>query len=922
MAKVALLVGVSEYQSGFQVLPAATKDVEAVREVLQNPSIGGFESTEITTLPNPDPQQMRETLVSLFRDRQKSDVLLFYFSGHGVTDDRGTFYLTCAQTKPELLEATAIPADFVHQLMENSRSKQQIIVLDCCFSGAFARGMGVKGTAVNLAAQLGGQGRAVLTSSSATEYSFEQKEADLSVYTRYWVEGLQTGAADEDGNGWISIDELHGYASRKVRESAPAMKPQIYAAEEGYKIILAQAPIGDPQLEYRKEVERLAQERKGQLSQIIQDALDEKRKTLALSVENAQAIQNEVLKPYRELEENLQRYEQAVNSALQLGHIFSQTTLEDLSYLQQALGLRDADVAAINSKIPASLMLRMKRALNTWNFIPNQPASQQRRFPRLVRRLQPDRETVRPKTNSVAERKNAKAPILLGSAIAVAIGGIVALPSLWNSKIEPFPTLRTVVPWFGGKRHPYLGIQMTSLTPDVKQKWNSDPNSPVTVQEDKGVLVEQVMPDLSAAKAGIQVGDVIQKIADQPVTDADSVQKVVEASQIGKNLSIELQRNGQPVNLSVQLGGVPEQNYLFDQGLAKYNEGNYEGAIAKYNEAIGLQSDYAEAYYNRGLTKYALGDKQGAIADYDEAIGLKQDYAEAYNNRGIVKADLDDKQGAIKDYDQAIQINQNWGDLGLWAAYNDRGNAKVDLGKNQEAIADFDKAIDLKQDFAEAYYNRGFAKADLGKNQEAIADYDKAIGLQSDYAAAYNNRGLAKAALGKNQEAIADYTKSIELKNPLLYLPYNNRGLAKYALGKNQEAIADFDKAIDLKQDYAEAYYNRGNAKYALGKNQEAIADFDKAIGLNPNDAEAYNNRGVAKYALGKKQEAIADYDKAIGLNPNDAEAYYNRGNAKYALGKKQEAIADYREAARLFQQQGNTELNRDALNQIEKLGK
>lgn len=55
--------------------------------------------------------------------------------------------------------------------MNNSRSEQQVVILDCCFSGAFATGMTAKsdGT-VNIQTQLGGKGRAVLASSTSTQY--------------------------------------------------------------------------------------------------------------------------------------------------------------------------------------------------------------------------------------------------------------------------------------------------------------------------------------------------------------------------------------------------------------------------------------------------------------------------------------------------------------------------------------------------------------------------------------------------------------------------------------------------------------------------------------------------------------------------------------------------------------------------------
>ncbi|MEH1833237.1 MAG: HhoA/HhoB/HtrA family serine endopeptidase [Nostoc sp.] len=111
----------------------------------------------------------------------------------------------------------------------------------------------------------------------------------------------------------------------------------------------------------------------------------------------------------------------------------------------------------------------------------------------------------------------------------------------------------------GKVEHPYLGIQMVGLTPQLKQNINSDPNSGLSVNEDKGVLVVKVVPNSPAAKAGIRAGDVIQKLGGQAVTDASSVQKVVENSQVGGDLRMELRRNGQNLNIAVRPGAFPAQ---------------------------------------------------------------------------------------------------------------------------------------------------------------------------------------------------------------------------------------------------------------------------------------------------------------------------------------------------------------------------
>jgi Do/DeqQ family serine protease len=111
----------------------------------------------------------------------------------------------------------------------------------------------------------------------------------------------------------------------------------------------------------------------------------------------------------------------------------------------------------------------------------------------------------------------------------------------------------------GKVEHAYLGIQMVTLSPQVRQDINNNPNTGLSVNEDQGVLVAKVMPDSPAAKAGLRAGDVIHQVNGQDVTDGATIQQIVEASQVGSNLQMKLTRNGQEQTLSVETEAVPVQ---------------------------------------------------------------------------------------------------------------------------------------------------------------------------------------------------------------------------------------------------------------------------------------------------------------------------------------------------------------------------
>lgn len=111
----------------------------------------------------------------------------------------------------------------------------------------------------------------------------------------------------------------------------------------------------------------------------------------------------------------------------------------------------------------------------------------------------------------------------------------------------------------GKVEHPYLGVQMVELTPELKQTINNSPNSGLTVEEDSGVLVAKVMPNSPAAKAGLRVGDVIQQIDGKTVTNAQSVQQAVENSSVGSQIQVGVSRNGRTLNVAVRSEALTAQ---------------------------------------------------------------------------------------------------------------------------------------------------------------------------------------------------------------------------------------------------------------------------------------------------------------------------------------------------------------------------
>src|SRR3954453_13453618 len=234
--RYALIVATDEYKDpklGRLRTPAS--DASALARVLGDPEIGDF---EVQLAVNEPDHLLRRRIAAFFSDRRRDDLLLLHFSCHGLKDDSGQLYFATTDTEVAYLDASAIPAGFVSRQMAISRSNSVLMLLDCCYSGAIARGLRFRaGDQVDVEDHLGGHGRAIITASSAMEYAFEGEEltgeARPSVFTAAVVKALETGEADRDQDRWISVRELYDYVCDEVREATPNQRPNMLSHLEG-----------------------------------------------------------------------------------------------------------------------------------------------------------------------------------------------------------------------------------------------------------------------------------------------------------------------------------------------------------------------------------------------------------------------------------------------------------------------------------------------------------------------------------------------------------------------------------------------------------------------------------------------------------------------------------------------------------------
>jgi molecular chaperone DnaK len=251
MAKRALVIANSQYDDErFAALPAAAADAAALAGVLSDPAIGEFAVEPVVDVG----QRAAMRAIQLFFSSAKSeDLLVLHLSLHGWKDLRNRLYFVARDTERDLLEATAISAEFVSERMSQSKSRRIVLLLDCCYSGAFTAGMlrrSAESPQVDVAEPFAGKGRMVVTASTSLQFAHEgepdvrlsRTQAQPSLFTAAVVQGLRDGSADLDRDGLISVGELYDYVHEQVRRKVPGQTPTLSVDSAQGTIYLARSP--------------------------------------------------------------------------------------------------------------------------------------------------------------------------------------------------------------------------------------------------------------------------------------------------------------------------------------------------------------------------------------------------------------------------------------------------------------------------------------------------------------------------------------------------------------------------------------------------------------------------------------------------------------------------------------------------------
>jgi len=225
--RLALLICNGTFQDGaLHSLSGVKKDHEAMTRVLGAKDIGGF---NVTALLDEGLLAVRKAIARICLQSRAEDTLLIYYSGYSFAAADGNLYLPVADSDKELPDATAIDADFMLGRIRQSACRRVVLLVDGCHSGAFFNNnRGIP------------DGLFAITACAANEYTADTPTG--GAFTQALVSGLESADADRDGDGRISVDELHEFIKARLAKQGYASTPQKWVWNVREPIYLTSAP--------------------------------------------------------------------------------------------------------------------------------------------------------------------------------------------------------------------------------------------------------------------------------------------------------------------------------------------------------------------------------------------------------------------------------------------------------------------------------------------------------------------------------------------------------------------------------------------------------------------------------------------------------------------------------------------------------
>lgn len=244
----ALLIGNSVFDAdaSLQPLNAPVKDVARLHRALVDAEVGMFDDEQVRLVTERSCNDILDELDQFFDAGRRDDLLLLYYSGHGVLDEHNHLYLCGRDTRSDRLLRTAISNTRINEFIHQSVCQQTVILLDCCASGMFKGGQ--------VGVQLAGPGRYIVSSTRGMALANDAATTTgTSLFTDCFVEGMLGRAADRDGDGYLDLRDVYDHVRHKLTSTSKQVPQCRFDGDGAVPMARVRIPVGGPDTRARRE---------------------------------------------------------------------------------------------------------------------------------------------------------------------------------------------------------------------------------------------------------------------------------------------------------------------------------------------------------------------------------------------------------------------------------------------------------------------------------------------------------------------------------------------------------------------------------------------------------------------------------------------------------------------------------------------
>jgi tetratricopeptide (TPR) repeat protein len=336
-------------------------------------------------------------------------------------------------------------------------------------------------------------------------------------------------------------------------------------------------------------------------------------------------------------------------------------------------------------------------------------------------------------------------------------------------------------------------------------------------------------------------------------------------------------------------------DHMLARAMQLHRQGAVIEAINLYNQVLENSPRNVAALNLLGIAYFQSGEAQRAVAPLQQALALNPDLPSGHYNLGRILQGLKRYEEAQRHYELALTRQPDDPEI-----HNNLGTLLRAIDRHDEAVVHFRRALERKPDYAEAHVNLGNALHVLGRHEDAIAALERAVTLNAGVAEAYSSLGHALAAVGRHEEALKRFDAAVALRpgDPVAHF---DRGNALHKLERFADAAAAHERALRLDPSHADAHANLGAAFYELGHCDRAVGQYRRALAIRSDDARITRNLADALAKLDRFDEAIAAYRSVTAREPANGQAHFGLASALEAIDCNEEALQSYRQAIDLM---------------------